>query len=474
MNLRSSNPADWSLCEVVDATTRGEISAVEVAQATLERIQRRQPILNCFIRIDEEAALHAARESDRKRSRHEPLGPLHGVAMAHKDMFYRAGSVTTCGSEIRRNFAPDVTATVLARLDAAGATDVGTLNMVEFAAGPTGHNPHWGHCRNPWQPEHVTGGSSSGSGSAVGGRLVHGSLGSDTGGSIRLPGAICGVFGLKPTMGRVSRHGSMGLSFSLDTVGPLARTTRDCARLMSVLAGADPMDPTSVPGGADDYEADLERGVKGLRIAVPRNHYFDDVSPEIQQILDSALDTYRRLGATIVPVQLPHHELISAFYLVVVAAEQCVLHDHWLKTMPERYSAAVRARLKNSYAFTAVEYLKALQMRERIASDVARAFDADVLFTPVLRFPVPTIAETDVDNREDEKLTDFIASFPHCTRPINYLGFPALSVPAGFTANGLPVAFQLVGRPLDEKLLLRLGAAYERESAMPSQSPVLP
>ncbi|MDM0069938.1 amidase [Variovorax sp. J31P207] len=474
MNSRPSHLADWSLCEVVDGTKRGEISAVEVAQATLERIRQRQPILNCFIRVDEEAALRAARESDRKRSRKEALGLLHGVALAHKDMFYRAGSVTTCGSEIRRNFTPDVTATVLTRLDAAGATHVGSLNMVEFAGGPTGHNPHWGNCRNPWHPEHVTGGSSSGSGSAVGGRLVHGSLGSDTGGSIRLPGAFCGVFGLKPTLGRVSRYGSMGLSFSLDTVGPLARTARDCARLMSVLAGPDPMDVTTVPGRADNYEADLECGVKGLRIAVPRNHYFDDVSPEIQQILERALDTYRRLGATIVPVELPHHELISALYLVVVGAEQCVLHDHWIKTMPERYSAAVRARMKNGFAFSAVEYLKALQVRERVASEVARSFDADVLFTPMLRFPVPTIAESDVDSREDEKLSDFIASFTHCTRPISYLGFPALSVPAGFTASGLPAAFQLVGRPLDEKLLLRLGAAYERESAIADRWPALP
>lgn len=469
-----THPADLSLSETVEAVTSGALSAVEVAEATLARAEARQPALNCFIRIDPEGAIAAAKAADARRARGADLGPLHGAPLAHKDMYYRAGVPSTCGSKIRRDAVPTVTATVLERLDAAGAVHVGVVNMSEFANGPTGHNVHWGNCRNPWNTDHITGGSSTGSGSAVGGRCVTGSLGSDTGGSIRLPAGICGVYGIKPTQGRVSRHGVMGLSFSLDNVGPLARTARDCARLLTVIAGPDPMDTTALPVPVDDYEADLDAGVRGLRITVPTNYYFDGVDPEIAAALDGVLETFQSLGATVRRVTLPHHDVISGLGGIVSGAESCALHAHWHETRPDDYAPLVRARMQPGFGYTAVEYLKALHLRAPIAQAVAEAAfgEAEVMLTPLLRFPVPTLEALDV--RDSLGLNEALGRINHCTRPTNYLGFPGLSVPAGFSASGLPIGFQLVGRPFAERMLFRFAGAFERERGLPDRTPNLP
>lgn len=468
------NPADWSITQTVDAVNAGHASAVEVAEAALARIAKRQPVLNCFIRIDNERALESAKALDKARAEGAPTGPLHGAILAHKDMYYRAGLVSTCGSDIRRDFVPDITATVLERLDAAGAIEVGTLNMSEFASGPTGHNLHHGDCRNPWNPDHITGGSSTGSGSAVGGRLVAGSLGSDTGGSIRLPAGICGAYGVKPTQGRVSRRGVMGLSFSLDNVGPIARTAQDCARMLSVIAGPDAMDTTALPVPADDYEADLDAGVAGLRIAVPKNYYFDDITPEISKALDQVLDLYKSLGAQILHVELPHHDIITSLANAIGSSEQCTLHDFWQRTCPEKYAPLIRARMQAGFGVSAVEYLKAMHLRGPISRAVSEAAfnEADVLFLPVLRFPVPTLAETNVG--DGSALHDVLGRINYCTRPINYLGFPSLSVPCGFSESGLPVAFQLAGPALSERMLFRFAGAFEAANGLPGSVPDLP
>jgi aspartyl-tRNA(Asn)/glutamyl-tRNA(Gln) amidotransferase subunit A len=472
MTTASHHPADWSLVETVDAIKQKRISALEVAEASLQRITERRPVINCFIRVDEERTIAQARLADAAIAAKRETGPLHGAILGHKDMYYRAGFPVTCGSAIRRAFVPDITATVLDKLDNAGGVDVGALNMSEFASGPTGHNEHWGHCRNPWNPAHITGGSSTGSGSAVGGRVVHASLGSDTGGSIRLPAGICGVYGIKATQGRVSRHGVMGLSFSLDNVGPLARTARDCARMLKAIAGADPMDTTALNVPVADYEADLHLGVKGLRIAVPTNYYWDDMDPEIGAALENVLAVYEKAGALVSRVTLPHHDVIGGLAGAVSASEQCTLHEHWVKTCPERYAPLVRARMQAGFGFTAVEYLKALQMRAGIAQDVVQAgfAAADVLFMPLLRFPVPTLDETDV--KDGPNIHTVLGRINHCTRPLNYLGLPGLTVPAGFSRNGLPVAFQLVGRPFQEKMLFRVAEAFERETHVPDTVPV--
>ncbi len=252
------DPATLTLREAASAIAQGRLHAEALVEACLDRIERWQPALNCFIRITAEAARKQARAADRAVKAGHPLPPLHGVPLAHKDMFYRAGEICTCGAKIRADFIPDHTATVLSRLDAAGGIELGRLNMAEFAIGPTGHNDHFGRCRNPWNLEHITGGSSSGSGAAVAAGLVFGALGSDTGGSVRLPAAACGVVGIKPTLGRVSRYGAMPLSYSFDCIGVLARSVGDCARLLSVIAGADANDGMSSSRPVPDYERGLD------------------------------------------------------------------------------------------------------------------------------------------------------------------------------------------------------------------------
>ncbi|MFM9943266.1 MAG: amidase [Hyphomicrobiaceae bacterium] len=468
-----SQIADWSLIETANAIAKRTVSAVEVTEAVLGRIDARQPVLNAFIRVDKDGARAAAKAADARQTAGGKLGPLHGVPLAHKDMFYRPGVPVTCGSAVRRNFRPDYLATVLDKLDEAGAITVGALNMSEFANGPTGHNVHFGPTRNPWNPEHITGGSSSGSGTAVAGRMVYGSLGSDTGGSIRLPGGICGVYGIKPTQGRVSRYGCMGLSFSLDNIGPLARTAADCARLLKVVAGPDANDATAAGVRVDDYEAGLGAGAKGLRIAVATNHYWDGMSPEVGDVLEAALGAFAKLGCTIRRREVPFHDELRGLGNIVISSEFCALHDDWLRNQHDLYAPLVRARMKQGFAFTAVEYLKAVQVRPRITEAfVDDVFgDADALFLPVLRFPVPKLVDTDV--RDSATMNEVLGSLNHCTWPMNYLGLPGLSVPGGFSKTGMPVGFQLVGRPFAEAMLFRMAAAYERETGWPDAKPTM-
>jgi len=452
---------EMDLVEVAEAIRTRKVSAVEVTGACIQRIERLQPTLNCFISIEAEEALKAAERADEEVARGVIRGPLHGVPLAHKDMLYRAGKVTTCGSKIRKDFVPSYTATVHARLDAAGALNLGTLNMSEFAFGPTGHNGHWGHCRNPWNPDHITGGSSSGSGAAVAGRLVYGALGSDTGGSVRLPAGICGLAGLKPTQGRVSRYGVMPLSFSLDQIGPLTRSVRDCARIFSVIAGHDPKDPTSSTMPVDDYEARLSGGVRGMRIGVPTNFFYEDVSDEVRACIEESLRVFRELGAEIVKVQVPHVDILDGLSNVIMASEAATIHGNWLRARPDDYQPQVRQRIMAGLFYPATKYLEALDLRPKVVADVIDAVFAsvDVLHAPLLPCPVPRIDETDLGGSSEAHAA--VGSLSRLTRPLNYLGFPGLTVPAGFDGSGLPIAFQLLGRPYAEATLLRAGHAYQ-------------
>jgi aspartyl-tRNA(Asn)/glutamyl-tRNA(Gln) amidotransferase subunit A len=384
------------------------------------------------------------------------------VPLAHKDLFYRAGRPCAGGSRIRAAFVPAETASVLLRLDRAGALDLGTLNLAEFALSPTGYNEHFGHGRNPWAPAHVSGGSSSGSGIAVAGRMVFGSLGTDTGGSIRHPAAMCGVTGLKPTLRRVSGAGVMPLSWSLDCVGPLAQSARDCARLLGVIAGADPRDGNAAGVPVPDYEADLDTPIRGLRIAVPRGYYDAALDPEVGAALAESLRVLRGLGAIVVETQVPDMATLNAMMQVVMACEAATIHRGWLAERPQDYSDQVRTRIEAGLYYPATRYIEALSLRARLTEDYLRSAlgDCDVIHLPAIAVPVPTIAATTQGLPAD--VAAAIGALTHCTRAINYLGLPALSVPAGFSAGGLPVAFQLVGRPFDEATVLRAGHAFQQ------------
>lgn len=466
----SKEPALLSLTEVAQAIAQKRFSSREATQSCLDRIAQWQPRINAFMAIEAEAALKAADDADAALAKDKNRGALHGVPLAHKDMYYDKGKVVTCGSKIRRDFVATTTSTALQRLKDSGTIRLGSLQMVEFAYGPTGHNPHYGAVRNPFAVDHITGGSSSGSGAAVAARLTFAALGSDTGGSIRMPAHFCGVTGLKTTFGRISRAGAMPLSQSLDTVGPLARTSEDCALLLSLMAGADPLDPTAAGGPVPDYMAATQGSIKGLKIGVPTAFYVDDLDPEVARVLDETVATLKAEGATIVAVELPDQRQLTSACQLVLATEAAAFHKRWLIERPGDYGPQVLMRLQNGLSISGVSYLEAMRWRgPALAAYLAAVTGTDAVLAPAAPVPAPTIAESDVGNSPDAEAV--IQRLTRFTRPVNYLGLPSLSIPSGFTRNGLPVGMQLIGRSFDEAMLLRIGAAFQRATDFHARAP---
>jgi aspartyl-tRNA(Asn)/glutamyl-tRNA(Gln) amidotransferase subunit A len=456
----------FGVIEIAQAIAQRRVSAREVVQHSLASARRWQPAINAFTALHEEPALQAAGRADALVARGERIGPLHGVPLAHKDMYFRMGRASGCGA--RRPVHGTSTSTLLARLDAAGAIELGALHMCEYALGPTGHNAHLGDCRNPWNSSYVSGGSSSGSGAAVAARIVPAALGSDTGGSIRLPASLCGVLGLKPTFGVLSRHGSLALSPSVDTPGICARSTRDLALLLDILAGYDPADPHStarehVPAlpTLDAAPSGTSRPLAGLRVGRPRRYFLEQVDADVAAALDRSCRELESLGAVVVDVATPDPATFSELSRALVYAEATALHAKRLAEAAGDYSPQVRIRAATGLGIPAPVYTQALALRPRIVREfVSQAFaDCDVLHLPTLAIAAPTLAETDLGG--SALVWPKIAAMVRCTAPFNYLGLPALSVPCGRTANGLPTSFQLVGRPFDEVTLLRASAAYE-------------
>jgi aspartyl-tRNA(Asn)/glutamyl-tRNA(Gln) amidotransferase subunit A len=457
----STEPALMSLTAVAKAIAAKQFSSHEVTRSCLHRIAQWQPKLNAFMTIESESVLKAADEADAALAKGQNRGALHGVPLAHKDMYYDAGHVVTCGSLIRRDFVATSTSTALQRLKDAGSIRLGSLGMAEFAYGPTGHNFHYGAVHNPWKFGHVTGGSSSGSGSAVGARLTFAALGSDTGGSVRMPAHFCGVTGLKTTYGLVSRAGAMPLSQSLDTVGPLARTVEDCALLLGLMAGADPEDPTASTAPVPNYMAAAGASLKGLKIGVPTAFYVDDLDADVAKALEDTVAVLKREGADIVKVELPDQRQLSAAAQLVLAVEAAAFHKRWLIERPQDYGPQVLMRLQNGLAVPAVLYLEAMRWRgPALAAHIAATAAVDAVIAPVAPMAAPSIAESDVGNAPNAE--GVIQRLTRFTRPINYLGLPSLSIPSGFNAEGLPIGMQLVGRSFDEATLITIGAAFQR------------
>src|SRR6202048_3609011 len=343
----SAEPALLSLTAVAQAIAQKRLSSREATQSCLDRIAQWQPRLNAFMAIEAEQALAAADAADAALAKGNSRGALHGVPLAHKDMYYDAGKLVTCGSKIRRDFVATTTSTALQRLKDAGTIRLGSLQMAEFAYGPTGHNSHYGPVHNPWHVDHITGGSSSGSGAAVAARLTFAALGSDTGGSIRMPAHFCGVTGLKTTVGRISRAGAMPLSQSLDTVGPLARSAEDCALLLGLMAGADPDDPTAIGGPVPDYVAATRPPIKGRNSGIPSAFYVDDLDPEVARVLEATIETLKGEGARMVQVELPDQRQLTAACQIVLAAEAAAFHKRWMIERPQDYGPQVLMRLQN-------------------------------------------------------------------------------------------------------------------------------
>ena len=448
---------------MADAVRAKRVSPVELVLECLARIERRNPVLRAFITVDADGALAAARALEAEAVAGRFRGPLHGVPVAHKDLCVIPGLPTSCGTRTRDYFRSGVPCTAATRLAAAGAILLGKTNMTELAMGPFGDNAHHGDVQNPWKPGHAAGGSSSGSAAAVAAGLVAGAIGSDTGGSIRLPAACCGVVGLKPTYGRVSRAGVMPLSWTMDHIGPLAATVTDAALLFTAMAGHDGADPTSSPQPVDDVVGGLEAPVTGLRAAVPEAHFFHDLHADVETAVRTAIGAVQALGVRVGGVKLPDvWTLTQECNVPIVSAEAATEHAPLLRERRDEVQPVVYARASAGFSVSAVQYLQAQRVRERFARDfVAAAFaDADVLLVPTIPEPAPAYAAAKAGSVDD--IVARMGRFSRLTRVFNTAGLPALSVPCGWTADGRPLALQIVGRPFDEANVLRLGRAYER------------
>jgi aspartyl-tRNA(Asn)/glutamyl-tRNA(Gln) amidotransferase subunit A len=461
-----------SLAAIAASIRQGKVSPVEATRHCLDRIARLDGRLRAFITVDAERALVAARRLEAEAGRGQWRGPLHGVPLAFKDLCFIRGLPTSCGTRTAEYFTAEQDCTAVTRLLAAGGVCLGKLNMTELAMGALGDNPHHGHARNPWAVEHCTGGSSSGSGVAVAAGLALGAVGTDTGGSIRLPAASCGITGLKPTYGRVSRAGAMALSWSNDHLGPMARTALDCALMLQAMAGPDPLDATASFHPLDDYVT-LDAPVRGLRVGMPQNFFFQGLDAEMEAAVRQAVAVLATLGARVEEIRLPDPQVLSDITSLVSRSESAALHGGLLRERPQELGAFTRARLELGLGVPAYDYLQALRLRARLARTFAREVwtEVDVLAVPVIPAPAPPLRAALEGPLEE--IVQRQGRFSRLTRPFNGLGLPALSLPCGFSAAGLPLAFQLVGRPFDEATVLRLGHAYQRATDWHAREPAL-
>jgi aspartyl-tRNA(Asn)/glutamyl-tRNA(Gln) amidotransferase subunit A len=468
----------------------GHISAVEACRVTLERMSSMNASLNAFNHVAADRALAAAAAVDRQRAAGDRLGPLAGIPIALKDNMCVRGMRTTASSKILDRFVAPYDATVVTRLEAAGAVIVGKTNCDEFAMGSSNENSAYGPVRNPWNLETTPGGSSGGSAAAVASQCVPLALGSDTGGSIRQPASFCGVIGLKPTYGRVSRYGLLAFASSLDQIGPFARTVGDAALALAAIAGHDPCDATSSTSDVPDYSAALTGDVRGVRVGVPRAFVADGVDARVRSAFDNALATLRDRGATLIDIDLPHAKLaIPVYYLIATAeassnlarydgvkygyrsaaANNGSLKTMYSKTRDEGFGAEVKRRIMlGTYVLSAgyydAFYLKALQVRTLLRRDYEHAFESvDVVAMPTSPIPPFRLGEKTADPLQMYLADVFTVS-------VNLAGLPGVSVPCGF-ADGLPVGFQLIGRMFDEATILRTADAFERASDWHKKTP---
>lgn len=452
------------LVSAADGIAKKDFTSTELTHWALGRLETIGRQYNAVFRIDRESALARAKALDALQASGLTLGPLHGVPLAHKDLIEVAGKEMHVGSKILKGNIAKKNAWVIDDLDAAGQVNLGALHMAEFAMSPTGFNGHYGHGLNPWNPEYPCGGSSSGSGIAVAARLVFGSLGSDTGGSIRQPAFMCGVTGIKPTSKRVSIDGVFPLSHTLDCVGPLAQTARDCARLLTHISRPNPSDPWCTNHPNEDYEKSLTGDLRGLRIGVPQDFYRENIDPEMAATLDASLAVLRERGAQLIDVSVPDMLRIHEMTAIVLTSEAAQVHREWFEQRPQDYSDQVRARIQPGFSQSGVAYVEALRQRDLFIKEFLHTSlgECDALHIPVALNHTPTIAATTKGDLAE--VLQSISNLTYTNRAINYLGLPAMSVPAGFSSRKMPLAFQLVGKPFAESIILKIADAYQRDT----------
>lgn len=454
-------PRPLTIREAGAALREGTLSAITLTESVLARIEATEPAINAYITITAERARAAAARADAELQAGRDRGPLHGIPFALKDLYDTAGIRTTAGSSFLRERVPAENAFVVTKLNDAGIVLTGKLNLHEFAFGTSSLNPHYGDVRNPWDPERIAGGSSGGCGAAIAVGSCLGTLGTDTGGSIRIPASLCGIVGLMPTYGRVSRRGVLPLSWTLDHVGPLARTVEDAALILNATAGHDPEDPGSANLPTEDYTSELERGLAGVRVGVPRDPFWLQCRDDVAAACEGALETLQDLGATLVTVALPLEA--AAGRLSIIWSEAAAYHHERLREAPERFGEDVRTALEGGRAIPAVNYINDQRLRRKIIEEASAVLrEVDVLVSPT----TPATASP-------LRVGDPQRLMARYTFRYDVTGIPALSLPCGFDANGLPIGLMIGARHFDEVTLCRVAHAYERATDWHTRQPAL-
>lgn len=476
---------ELTIHEALTGMHAGDFSSVELTHALLARIDAVDPQIKAYLTVTREQALGQARSADERRRRGDNA-PLLGVPLAIKDVLATEGVQTTCGSKILQGFKPPYTATAVKRLEVAGAVMLGKVNCDEFAMGSSNENSGYFVTHNPWKLERVPGGSSGGSAAAVAAQAALGALGTDTGGSVRLPASFCGIVGLKPSYGRISRYGLVAYGSSLDQIGPLTKDVRDAALLLQVMAGADPMDSTCLPAPVPDYVNALAGSIEGLRIGLPKEYFIEGIQPEVEQAVRTAVAQLEQLGAKVVPVSLPNTDKALPVYYLVATAEASAnlsrydgvrfghsaqadsMFDNFRQTRGQGFGAEVKRRIMlGAYALSAgyydAYYLKAQQVRTLIKQDFERVFaEVDLIACPVSPSTAFRIGE-----KSDDPLAMYLTDI--FTISLNVAGICGISVPCGFDNQGLPIGLQLVGPHLGEETLLRAAYVYEQSTTWHQQ-----
>ena len=476
-----------TLAELSAMLESGEVSSVELTQSFIDRIKQLDPQLNSFITVTETQALAQAKAADQQRAAGK-AGPLTGVPVAHKDIFCTLDVKTSCGSKMLDNFISPYNATVVEKMAEAGVVMLGKTNMDEFAMGSSNETSYYGPVKNPWNTQAVPGGSSGGSAAAVAARLTPAATGTDTGGSIRQPASLCGITGLKPSYGRVSRYGMIAFASSLDQAGPMAQTAEDCALLLNAMSGFDPRDSTSLEKAVSDYTQDLNNSLKGLKIGLPKEYFGEGLDPDVALVVNQAIEQYKSMGAELVEISLPNTHLAVPVYYVVAPAEcssnlsrfdgvrfgyRCEdpkdLEDLYKRSRGEGFGDEVKRRIMvGAYALSAgyydAYYLKAQQLRRLISEDFTRAFEqVDVIMGP----SSPEVA-FNIGEKADDPVSMYLSDI--YTIAVNLAGLPGMSIPAGFSKN-MPVGLQIIGNYFDESRLLSVAHQYQQQTDWHKQIP---
>ena len=466
--MEASEICYLTIAETAAALRRKEISPIETTGALLTRIEILDAKLNSFITLTADLARQQARQAEQELRSGADRGPLHGIPIALKDLYMTQGIRTTCHSAVLENWIPDVDAATVTKLREAGAILLGKLGMHEFAFGGPSIDAPFPAVRNPWNTDHIPGGSSSGSGAAVAAGLCYGALGSDTGGSIRTPSSHCGIVGIKPTYGRVSRYGVVPLSWSLDHAGPMARSVEDCAILLQAIAGYDAKDPASADVAVPNFQSGLREGITGLRVGVPRSGWFDEnlgIHPQTEALFNQALDVLKSLGAIVSDIDGKPFSLARKANQTILVCEAYAYHEKTYQETPMKFGASVRRRMLEGAFLSAADYIGAQRARAVLNEQIRANFSrVDVFAVPSA--PRPPEAFATMDPNEQNLRPSF-------TNPFNLTGLPAISVPSGFTEENLPAGLQIVAPPFAEPMALRVAYAYEQATQWHTHRPAL-